>query len=1001
MPEEKVILHAGWLANDVFIWGEQMTNKRSVQTGFVYPFLFEAFELRLRLYREDPSSFYGTFIHTTRALVETPLHGRLFQSLVGESTVYQADNDWKTYTFPVEGIRLSVDDLAQQYAFLKTRVHDTQFILGDDFTALLVFIDQVLDLIGRGAVCPTNEGAWVLTVDDAWYEQMKQQFPLVSYALRLEQSAGVKPVQFSVEREETVLKRLADAVVRMLIDKPRVKPAFVKWQSSVDEVWQPFVDQLGHGHRGKKGQKKARQSMLSSLGITDAVPFQTALTLVAPKQPEEGWSVSLSVIDVNRPDMIVPLAQVKKGAHPWPVDPMPNIHIHVQTICVEVPLLQGLSVSSPQVCLSADEAYTLFTVYSERLNALGVELIVPKWVKNRSPLQVKIKTPMQLHERSVDPLLNWQTVAHFEYEIALGDQKMDQEQFQAYVNEKRPFIHVNGQWIAWDPILASRLQQYMTEIQQKFSYMDGWKWFHEEDPVQIWDDVHFGLEWSGEMKEKLMMLYRGQPDAVVLPPTVADSLRPYQKRGVEWLVHLRRIGFGGCLADDMGLGKSLQTIVYMQYVLKAQRKEGKEVAPFLLIVPTSLLYHWAEECQRFAPELRVFIHHGNERMALDDEQPLRVDVVLTSYMLAWRDQSLFTSVCWNGLILDEAQHMKNKDTKQRRAIRRIEATHRLALTGTPIENRLQELWSLMDLLNPSLLGSYASFQKKYIRPIERDGSTVQQETLKTFIRPFLLRRTKADQEVDIHLPEKREVTEYVTLSQEQAALYQAVVDDIRTRIKVVSRGERRAVVLRAMTRLKQICNHPAQFYKRSQTEAHESRKWDAVLEKVAAIAAKKEKVLIFTQYKEMGKLLCKALQQQLNQPVPFLHGGLSRKRRQEEVRQFQEEEDICAFVLSLKAGGTGLNLTAATNVIHYDRWWNPAVENQATDRVHRIGQTKNVSVYKFVTTGTLEERIDQLILRKQTLVEGMLAPLSVPLTEWSDEALLALIQLSNEAGGGS
>nr|WP_239586818.1 DEAD/DEAH box helicase [Shouchella xiaoxiensis] len=653
-------------------------------------------------------------------------------------------------------------------------------------------------------------------------------------------------------------------------------------------------------------------------------------------------------------------------------------------------MLENLRLSSPSIEVSSDDAYQLFINEHQRLVEIGIKLIVPTSLKKPQALRVMLENKGEQLEENTEPILNWQSLANFQYSIAIGNQTIDENEFKQFVQEKQPFIYVNGEWIAWDPTLATELKQYLERVNQHYSYLEAWKMEETESFPEQLEDVDFKIQWSDSLKDKLTDLYKNDPEETPLPAQFNGNLRPYQKKGFDWLIHLRKVGFGGCLADDMGLGKSIQTIAYMLYVLENQPNKK---APFLLICPTSLLYNWQLECEKFAPHLKLFIHHGSDRLKEDEPRLHDADLVITSYTLALKDATLFNHVHWNGLILDEAQHIKNKETKQRRAIRQIHAVHRLALTGTPIENRLTELWSLMDLLNPSLLGGYQSFLNTYIRPIEREKNQQKQDHLRSLIKPFLLRRTKKDSETDLQLPTKNEHSLYVELSLEQAALYQAVVDDISDRIHTVSSLERRAMILRAITRLKQICNHPAQFHKDQAFSAHQSGKWDQFVKLTDSIHARKESTLIFTQYKEMGKMIAAYLEEEHNQTVPFLHGGLSRKQRQHAVEQFQTDSSVSFFVLSLKAGGVGLNLTKATNVIHYDRWWNPAVENQATDRAYRIGQTKEVDVYKLLTTGTVEERIDRLIIGKQALADGVLAS-STSITELSDDELLSLIRLN-------
>ncbi|WP_054710889.1 DEAD/DEAH box helicase [Bacillus sp. JCM 19041] len=995
MKHNRIWIHSGWIGNRFIIWGESLPKQGHSQNGFIYPFLVPPFELKLRLFRHDEVSFYGTFITTTRALLQAPLLKRRFQSPAGETTVYQADEQWQSYTFPIEGIQQTLSEFIHSFTLFKSWQADDQLVLSDDFTGWISFMDNLYEVIGSGAVRPDQNGTWSLLVSDEWYDQQLQHFPESTFALSADQST-LKEHKEDEERTARIelLKRIIDSAIRSLLKEgSEANEAYKVWENSIDTNLKPFIQSLGYDQSSRATVTRKDSLFDEELGLKQADPFQTALVLIEPKTPDNSWSVSLSLADKHQPDKLTSMDKLMAGNHPWLTNPVPRLKSDVKRIASHLPLLKQLSLSSPTLDVSADEAYALFTDHHQQLSNLGIKLIVPNWVKRPKTISVQLSEKNEPQEHGADPILNWQSLADFQYTIALGDQTLSEDQFNEYVEGRKPFIYVEGEWLAWDPALAAQLKSYLERVNERYSYLDAWKMVETNSFPDELQEVNMQIDWSDELEQKLTDLYRQSPKPINLPISFNGTLRSYQKEGVDWLAHLRKIGFGGCLADDMGLGKSIQTIAYILYVLQEQ---STKKAPFLLICPTSLLFNWSNECERFAPGLTIFIHHGTDRLDENDSRLHNVDLVLTSYTLALKDAYFFEEIHWNGLILDEAQHIKNKETKQRKAIRKIQATHRLALTGTPIENRLTELWSLMDLLNPSLLGNFQRFYQTYIRPIERDGDEQTQQELQALIRPFLLRRTKNDPATDLQLPEKQEQTELVQLSIEQAALYQAVVDDVSNRIQTVSAFERRAMILRTITRLKQICNHPAQFYKDHALEKHESGKWDMFIHLIDAIHARGESVLIFTQYKEMGKMISTHVQNRLEQQVPFLHGGLSRKQRQEVISQFQNNNDITAFVLSLKAGGVGLNLTKATNVIHYDRWWNPAVENQATDRAYRIGQTKQVQVYKLLTTGTVEERIDRLISGKQALADGILASSASQLTELSDEELMSFIQLTHE-----
>lgn len=467
---------------------------------------------------------------------------------------------------------------------------------------------------------------------------------------------------------------------------------------------------------------------------------------------------------------------------------------------------------------------------------------------------------------------------------------------------------------------------------------------------------------------------------------VEATLRPYQRRGLAWLRAVAAHHRGALLADDMGLGKTLQTIA-----LLAERNSHR---PHLVVCPTSVVGNWTREIARFAPDLPVVLHHGPSRREVARFPDGAV--VVTSYNLLLRDIDLLSILDWDVVVLDEAQQIKNQASQTAKAARILPAQARVALTGTPVENRLGELWSIMDFVNPGILGSYSRFQKRFATPIESRADARVTERLRGIVQPFLLRRLKS--EVASDLPAKQESTVACTLTSEQAKLYSAAVE--RAMNDGLGSGfERHGRVLKLLTELKQICNHPAQFLRQEHPLTGRSGKLARATEMLAEAVAEGAQSLVFTQYRVMGELLATHLAAELGlAKVPFLHGGVSQPGRDAMVAEFQSGDDPPPIlIVSLKAGGTGLNLTAATHVLHYDRWWNPAVEDQATDRAHRIGQTKPVTVYKLVTGGTLEERISDLLERKRSLAESIVGTGEDWITNMDDKQLRQLIELSDVA----
>ena len=493
-------------------------------------------------------------------------------------------------------------------------------------------------------------------------------------------------------------------------------------------------------------------------------------------------------------------------------------------------------------------------------------------------------------------------------------------------------------------------------------------------------------------------LLQGLPDAAlsegVEPAGFMATLRPYQRRGLGWLQFLYGLGLGGCLADDMGLGKTPTTLAHISAL----------PGPHLVICPLSVVRNWEAEAARFTPMLRVAVHHGTGRSGAASFANVvaQHDLIITTYHVAARDIETLGAVQWTTVVFDEAQAVKNPETRTAKALRRLPAAQHIALTGTPVENRLSELWSIMSMVTPGLLGNLTQFRRRFAMPIERNHDVAAAEALRRLTSPFLLRRTKADKSLVPDLPDKVEQLAWASLTREQAGMYQGVVDQLLADAQQASGMRRRGLVLAALTRLKQICNHPAHALADGSRLGGRSGKLTRFDELVADLLDAEEQALVFTQFREMGLLLQRHLNERFALPTPFLHGGVSRKGRDRMVDDFQSGSASPLLLVSLRAGGTGLNLTAASRVVHYDRWWNPAVEDQATDRAWRIGQHRSVFVHKLVCQGTIEERVDAMINDKRALADAVVGTTGEAwLSELSTEALRDLIVLDHNAVRGA
>ena len=605
--------------------------------------------------------------------------------------------------------------------------------------------------------------------------------------------------------------------------------------------------------------------------------------------------------------------------------------------------------------------------------------------------------------------LGLHSLVNYSWQIALGDQSLSIDAFQRLAGQGSPLLRVNGQWVEIRPDDLNGAMRFLKEHPGgQMTVMEAIRLGNGIDGSDTGLPI-LGLDANGWVSELLGFKGDERFANVPQPERFQGTLRPYQQQGLSWLAFLDRFGLGGCLADDMGLGKTVQLIALLQH--ERERANGRVVGPTLLVCPMSVVGNWNRELHRFAPELVVHVHHGLDRPIAEKfvEVALSSDVVVTTYALVVRDKDSMERLHWRRVVLDEAQHIKNPPTKQTVSIRALRTSHRIALTGTPVENRLSELWSILEFCTPGYLGTQGDFRRRFSSPIERHKDRRQAERLKNLVRPFVLRRLKTDPTVISDLPPLIESRQHVPLTSEQAQLYDSVVNDMLHRVDNSDGMKRRGLVLSALVKLKQVCNHPAHFLRQGsdrpdgvplpklgpgQKLSARSGKAMRLVEMAEEVVAAGDRALIFTQYRQMGHLLVTMLRQEVDTEALFLHGGTPQARREQLIERFQSNDPTCPiFVLSLKAGGVGLNLTAANHVFHFDRWWNPAVENQATDRAFRIGQHRTVNVHKMICEGTLEERIDQMIEQKTELAQQIIGSGEGWLTELSTGQLRELLTL--------
>jgi SNF2 family DNA or RNA helicase len=664
------------------------------------------------------------------------------------------------------------------------------------------------------------------------------------------------------------------------------------------------------------------------------------------------------------------------------------------------PLAGSLREARPQgLPIDLNGAYQFLREATPLLEESGYGVLVPSWWnKPASRLSLRLRLrPAQRRSRAAAKGggLGMESLVQFDWQASLGGESLTREEFERLAALKTPLVSIRGQWVELrQEDLQAALRAWETGQGGELTTLG--EALHAQAEAAAHGLAVEAVEAEGWLQSLLSGDGQEHLETLPSPPDFAGTLRPYQTRGYSWLSFLRQRGLGACLADDMGLGKTPQCLAAL---LRRREEAEGATGPVLLVCPTSVAENWRREAARFAPSLRVLLHHGPGRSRGEEflAQAAEHDLVVTTFALIPRDLETLQQVEWDTVVLDEAQNIKNPEAKQTRAIRALPAGWRVALTGTPVENRLRELWSIMEFLNPRYLGSEATFHRRFAVPIERYSDEAQSTTLRRLIQPFVLRRVKSDPKVIQDLPEKVEQKVFCSLTPEQATLYEAVVQDMLTQLDDAEGMARRGMVLATLMKLKQVCNHPAQMLGDRSPLPGRSGKLARLEEILEEVLAEGEKALVFTQFAEMGGMLKPHLQERLGSEVSFLHGGSTKKSRDELVAGFQADGGPGVFLLSLKAGGTGLNLTAANHVIHFDRWWNPAVENQATDRAFRIGQRRNVQVRKFVCAGTLEERIDQMIERKRNLAERIVGAGEAWLTELSTDQLRELITLSADA----
>ncbi|MHB0857164.1 MAG: DEAD/DEAH box helicase [Anaerolineae bacterium] len=1054
----KSVLHGTWVApadgeadDSFFVWAERGATPprtpRQPQRVLRHPFAATTIEISDLLATYVPGDEWRSAERLTRVALlpssqYTPLVPRWL--LDGESDTDEAPPELVPWR--IEGIGIPILRMLDVLAVLPLANHalGATHRVGDDLRYWGVVAKYALELLARQRFVPglrtydgTIRAVWLPFVDDPHDRQ------------RLEALAhGMPPVCRAVFRDrrdiqpsdapradvlvQSFLERLIDQAVRDwvsleqgLTGESASAASFMRPATQVGTAWWRGLSAQG----GEIPLNPSHQRDLSrfyqawqSWTYRDQPTTEGSFRLCLRLEPPEFESVSARVVSPHwtlryfmqahdDPSLLVPASEVwrERGnvlsylSHRFDQPQEKLLAGLGMAARLSPPIQRSLKSERPEATLlSAQEAYIFLRETARLLEGMGFGVLVPPWwSKPDARLRVRAKLRAS-SEISSSGILNMDSLVQYDWELAIGDEPLTREEFERLAALKTPLVQVRGRWVLLQPDQVEAAIAFWERQQSR-----GEMALHDALGLALGAQTQMDglsvseVELDDWLTNLLSVLDRGDQLENLDPPDgFVGQLRPYQVRGFSWLVFLRRWGLGACLADDMGLGKTIQAIALLLHALHTDR----QASPSLLICPTSLVGNWQREVARFAPEVRVMVHHGSGRAEGRDflRQVHDADLVISTYGLARRDVDDLTGVQWSNVILDEAQNIKNPVTKQARAIRKLRGDYRLVLTGTPIENRLSELWSIMSFLNPGYLGSLERFRRNYALPIERYQDSEASEQLRKLVRPFILRRLKTDPHVIQDLPDKFEYRVFCNLTREQATLYEAVVRDAMKELDAYEPKtqdvRRRGLVLAMLTRLKQVCNHPTLFLGDGSDTVGRSGKLNRLTEMLEEVLAVGDRALVFTQFAQMGMLLQKHLQSTFQQEVLFLHGGTPQKQRDRMLLRFQEDSSAPAiFVLSLKAGGTGLNLMRANHVFHFDRWWNPAVENQATDRAYRIGQTRDVQVHKYICLGTLEERIDMLIESKRALAESVVGAGESWLTDLGTEELREIIALRTEA----
>jgi len=902
---------------------------------------------------------------------------------------------------------------AQAYRVLNILTHhacDEKFEVGQSIRFWSSAAQMAIDLMVDQRVIPT-----LLQVDRKhltakWIPWLHDDEIVHRFTLLL---SAMPPVARSTTDDgrallEAAIEDMTNGMIRDILIEDDFGDAVEGWDPSED-AHVSWLSALLHSEQSVQGDPDRLLSIFTDarrwLGrlcdTGEDLSWRLLLELHEPEEEMDVWILSLALQSAQDTSRKVSAEEVwgDVGRDSGSDYRLPELFLEeLDRAAALYPKLESsMEESTPcSIELTTMEAHRFLVEYLPLLEESGFRTTVPSWWgSQQSTLTANLHIDSQSTDSAIadrtdtssgaSSILGLNAIVECRWQVAVGGHLLTHEEFEQLLTHKQSLIQVHGQWIHLkDGAIDEAMKLFTDGATTSMPLIKALR-LAQGDGDTLQSLSIGGLSATGWVHELLESTSENESlPEIPQPAAFQGQLRPYQLTGLRWMAFLSKFGIGTCLADDMGLGKTIQLIVLLQH----ERIDGNtDIGPTLLVVPTSVVGNWCRELDKFSPELRVHVHHGVDRPLGESFREIasKSDVIITTYGLVHRDRETLSLVSWHRTALDEAQYIKNPPTKQAQSIRSLKAWHRVALTGTPVENRLIELWSIMEFLNPGYLGSAAAFRKTIARPIEQRRDPQKAEQLRRMIQPFVLRRLKTDATVIDDLPECVQTKEYANLTKEQAGIYEHVVNRMIGEVERSEGIQRRGLVLSTLVKLKQICNHPTHYMQAGHRdgvpqaesyapglESARSGKSSRMMSLLEEVLATGEKALVFTQFRVMGRLLTAMIEHDLECETLFLHGGTAPKRRQQFIDRFQSDDgNVPVFILSLKAGGVGLNLTAANHVFHYDRWWNPAVENQATDRAFRIGQLKTVHVHKFICTGTLEERIDQMIEQKMELAQNI------------------------------